>query len=43
MPARLLPALVRTRWRLHRQIGRFLALADAVNLAGTKPILVGQV
>ena len=27
-------------WRLHRQIGRFLALEDAVDIGGGAPVLV---
>src|SRR5215467_11476287 len=30
-------------WRLHRQIGRLLALEDAVDIAGGAPVLVDEI
>src|SRR5262249_38552329 len=31
------------RWRLHRQIGRRLALEDAIDIAGRTPALVDEI
>ena len=39
---RLITELVLRR-RLYRQVGRFLALEDAINVAGREPVLVGDI